>query len=56
MTGDDIALCGGKEVDITDYLDTWRNALEENVMRFIRTKTQFMVINTCGTKIYTYIR
>ena len=42
MFADDIVLCGGKEVDMTDYLDTWRKSLQERGMRVIRPKTQFM--------------
>ena len=26
---DGIVLCGGREVDMTEYLDTWRKSLEE---------------------------
>ena len=26
MFADDIVLCGGREVDMTDYLDTWRKS------------------------------
>ena len=29
MFADDIILCGGREVDMTEYLDTWRKYLEE---------------------------
>ena len=29
MFADDIVLCGGREVDMTEYLDTWRKSLEE---------------------------
>ena len=29
MFADDILLCGGKEVDMTEYLDTWRKSLRE---------------------------
>ena len=29
MFADDIVLCGGREVDMTEYLDTWRQSLEE---------------------------
>ena len=39
MFVDDIVLCGGKEVDTTEYLETWRKALG---MRVSRQKTQFM--------------
>ena len=38
---DDIVLCGGQEVDMTDYLDKWRKSLQERNMRVIRP-TQFM--------------
>ena len=27
MFADDIVLCGGREVDMTEYLDTWRKSL-----------------------------
>ena len=40
MFADDIVLCGGREVDMTEYLDTWRNSLEERGMRVSRPKTQ----------------
>ena len=36
MFVDDIVLCGGREVDMTDYLDTWRQSLEERAMRVSR--------------------
>ena len=29
MLADDVVLCGGNEVDITEYLESWRKALEE---------------------------
>ena len=29
MFADDIVLCGGREVDMTKYMDTWRTSLEE---------------------------
>ena len=29
MFADDIVLCGGREVDMTEFLDTWRKSLEE---------------------------
>ena len=38
MFADDIALCGRKEVDMTQYLNTWRKSLEERGM----PNTQFM--------------
>ena len=45
MLADDIVLCGGREVDMTDYLDMWRKSLEERGMRVSRPKTQFMDFN-----------
>ena len=45
MFADDIVLCGGREVDMTEYLDTWRKSLEERGMRLSRPKTQFMNFN-----------
>ena len=42
VTKDDIVLCGDDETDMTEYLETWRNALEERVMRIIIPKTKFM--------------
>ena len=45
MFADDIVRCGGREVDMTDYLDTWRKSLEERGMRVSRPKTQFMDFN-----------
>ena len=45
MFADDIVLCGGREVDMTEYLDTWRKSLEEIGMRVSRPKTQFMDFN-----------
>ena len=45
MFADDIVLCGGREVDMTEYLDTWRKSLEERGMRVSRPKTQFMHFN-----------
>ena len=45
MFADDIVLCGGREVDMTEYLDTWRQSLEERGMRLSRPKTQFMDFN-----------
>ena len=41
MFADDIVLCGGREVDMTEYLDTWRKSMEERGMRVRRPKTQF---------------
>ena len=45
MFADDIVLCGCREVDMTEYLDTWRKSLEERGMRVSRPKTQFMDFN-----------
>ena len=45
MFADDILLCGGREVDLTEYLDTWKTSLEERGMRLSRPKTQFMDFN-----------
>ena len=45
MFADDIVLCGGREVDMTEYLDTWRTYLEERGMKVSRPKTQFMDFN-----------
>ena len=42
MFADDIVLCGGREVHMTEYLDTWRKSVEERGMRVSRPKTQFM--------------
>ena len=40
MFADDIVLCGDGETDMTEYLETWRKALEERGMRISRPKTQ----------------
>ena len=45
MFADDILLCGDDETDMTEYLETWRKALEERGMRISRPKTQFMDFN-----------
>ena len=42
---DDIVLCSDDETDMTEYLETWRKALEERGMRISRPKTQFMDFN-----------
>ena len=42
MFADDIVLCGDDETDMTEYLETWRRALEDRGMRISRPKTQFM--------------
>ena len=45
MFADDIVLCGDDETDMTEYLETWRNALEGRGMRISRPKTQSMDFN-----------
>ena len=45
MFADDIVLCGDDETDMTEYLETWRKALDERGMRISRPKTQFMDFN-----------
>ena len=40
MFADDIVLCGGKEVDVTEYLDMWRKSIDERGMRVTRPKTE----------------
>ena len=47
MFADDIVLCGDDETDMTEYLETWRKALEERGMRISRPKTKVMDFN-CG--------
>ena len=42
MFADDIVLYGDDVTDMTDYLDTWRRALEDRGMRISRPKTQFI--------------
>ena len=42
MFADDILLCEGKEVDMTEYLETCRTSPEEGGMRARRMKTQFL--------------
>ena len=42
MFADDIVLCGDDETDMTQYLETWRRALEDRGMRISRPKTQFI--------------
>ena len=42
LFADDIVLCGDKDVDMTEYLESWRKALEERGMWVSRPKTQFM--------------
>ena len=42
LFADDIVLCGDKDMDMTEYLESWRKALEERGMPVSRPKTQFM--------------
>ena len=42
LFADDIVLCGDNDVDMTEYLESRRKALEERGMRVSRPKTQFM--------------
>ena len=42
MIVDDIVVCGGKELDTTECVDTWRKSLEERRMRLSRPKTQYV--------------
>ena len=37
-SADDIVLCGDDETDMTEYLETWRRALEDRGMRISRPK------------------
>ena len=43
MFADDIVLCGGREVDMTEYLDTWRKSLKERGMRVSRPKLNLWI-------------
>ena len=45
MFVDGIALCGDDETGMTEYIETWRKALEDRGMRISRPKTQFMDFN-----------
>ena len=45
MFADHIVLFGDVETDMTEYLETWRKALEERGMRISRPRTQFMDFN-----------
>ena len=45
MFANDIVLCGDDETDMTEYLETWRRALENRGMRISRPKTQFIDFN-----------
>ena len=42
MFAHDIVLCGDDETEMTEYLETWRRALEDRGMRISRPKTQFI--------------
>ena len=39
---DDIVLYGNDEIAMTEYVETWRRALEDIDMRISRPKTQFI--------------
>ena len=60
LFADGIVLCGDKDVDMTEYLESWRKALEERGMRVSRPKTQFMDFsfeqNTQGNRPQVKIR
>ena len=45
MFADDIVLYGDDETYMTEYLETWRKALEDREMRISRPKIQFMDFN-----------
>ena len=47
MFPDDIVLCGDDETDMTEYLETWRRALDDGEMIISRRKPQFIDF-TCG--------
>ena len=40
-----LVLSGGREVDMTEYMDTWRKSLEERRIRVSRPTTQYMDFN-----------
>ena len=42
LFAEDIVPCGDGETYMTEYLETWRRALEDRGMRISRPKTQFM--------------
>ena len=42
MFADVIVLCGDDETDMTEYLETWRRALDDRGMSISRPKTQFI--------------
>ena len=55
-----IVLCGDDETDTTEYLETWRRALEDIGMRINRPKTQLIDVkfgqdNGQGRKEGTYL-
>ena len=45
MFADGIVLCGDDERDMTEYMETWRRALEDRWMMISRPKTQCMEFN-----------
>ena len=45
MFADDIVLCGDDETDMTEYLETWRRALEDRGMRTSRPKPRTLNLN-----------
>ena len=45
MFAGDIILYDDDETDMTEYLETWRKALDERGMRISIPKTQFMNFN-----------
>ena len=42
MFADDIVLCGADDTDMTDYLETWRRAVEDREVRISIPKTQLI--------------
>ena len=42
MVADYVIMCGGNEVDMTEYLESWRKAPDERGMRVSRPNTQWM--------------
>ena len=42
MFADDVVLCAGNEVDMTEYLESRRKALDERRMKVSRPKAQWM--------------
>ena len=45
MFADDIVLCGDDETDMTEYLETWRRALEGRGMRISRPNPNSFTLN-----------